>query len=175
MKRRTFIKDAGLAAAVLAGPSLASCVRKRGGEAENSIAGSFNYRDDGSFTLLQFTDTHYISGDPRSKRAMDCVEEALQGVKPDLVIHTGDILFGKPDIESALEILAPVSESGIPFSVALGNHDSQFGSSREEVFAAIRSLRGCINLPPKEGVYGCSNDVITLGSEDSPEKVLYIF
>ncbi len=176
MKRRTFIKDAGLAAAAaLAGPSLASCVRKRGGEADNSIAGSFNYRDDSSFTLLQFTDTHYISGDPRSKRALDCVEEALQGVKPDLVIHTGDILFGKPDIESALEILAPVSESGIPFAVALGNHDSQFGSSREEVFAAIRSLRGCINLPPKEGVYGCSNDVITLGSEDSPEKVLYIF
>ena len=128
---------------------------------------------DGRFKLLQFTDTHYISGDPRSERAMRCVEEALDAEKPDLVIHTGDLLFGRPDIESAIEILKPISERGIPFAVALGNHDSQFGSTRQKVFSAIRELPGCLNTAPKDGVYGCSNDVITLGK--GPEWVFYLF
>lgn len=176
MKRRTFLKDAAWATVTaIAAPSLASCTRKEGSGTDNKVAAKMSYRPDGGFTLLQITDTHYISGDTRSRRALECVEEALDSVKPDLVIHTGDILFGKPDIESALEILSPVSDRGIPFAVALGNHDSQFGSSREEVFGAIRSLKGCVNLPPKEGVYGCSNDVITLGSGDIPEKVFYLF
>ncbi len=159
------------------GPLLDACSSRRENpeDVRQKVARNFNYGPDGSFRVLQFTDTHYIAGDPRSSRAMECVCEALDAEKPDLVIHTGDILFGRPDIESALEILRPMSERGIPFAVALGNHDSQFGSTREEVFAAIRSLPCCINLPPKEGVYGCSNDVVTLSGPDGPDRALFLF
>lgn len=155
-------------------PSLPSCGRK-GGRTGNKISGDFHFGPDGTFTLLQFTDTHHITGDPRSQRALDCVNEALDAVKPDLVIHTGDILFGRPDIESALEILQPLADRNIPFAVALGNHDAQFGSSREDVFQAIRNLPGCVNLAPKEGVYGFSNDVITLSGASGVERVFYLF
>lgn len=103
------------------------------------------------------------------------MEEMIDAEKPDLIIHTGDIVFGRPDIESAMEILKPLADSGIPWAVALGNHDSQFGSTREDMFAAIRSLPGCINRPPKEGVYGCSNDVITLSGASGTERVFYLF
>lgn len=166
------------AAAVMV-PSLPSCGRRSGGLSKGTAAGDvardFSFGPDGSFTVLQFTDTHHITGDPRSQRALDCVNEALDGVKPDLVIHTGDIVFGRPDIPSALEILQPLAARGIPFAVALGNHDSQFGSSREEMFEAIRGIPGCVNLPPKEGVYGCSNDVITLSGAAGVERVFYLF
>ncbi len=155
-------------------PSLPSCGRK-GGRTGNKISGDFHFGPDGTFTLLQFTDTHHITGDPRSQRALDCVNEALDAVKPDLVIHTGDIVFGKPDIPSAHEILQPLADRNIPFAVALGNHDSQFGSSREAMFEAIRGIPGCVNLPPKEGVYGCSNDVITLSGAGGVERVFYLF
>ena len=178
MDRRSFLKQAalaGVAAAVLPSP-LSAAGRKRpavpGAAVEPSA--DVQYRSDGSFKLLQFTDTHYIAGDPRSERALRCVEEALDAEKPDLVIHTGDILFGRPDIRSAQEILRPIADRGIPFAVALGNHDAQFGSSREKVFEAIRSLPGCLNTAPKEGVYGCSNDVITL-SASRPERAFYLF
>ena len=177
MKRRSFLKGAAFAGvAAVVSPALPSCITAGGRKpSQQKPAADFGYRPDGSFKLLQFTDTHYISGDPRSQRAMDCVCEALDAEKPDLVIHTGDILFGRPDIESALEILRPISERGIPFAVALGNHDSQFGSSREDVFAAIRSLPGCVNDAPKDGVYGCSNDVITLSGLSGVDRALYIF
>lgn len=160
-------------------PALKGCSfatgRPSGVAPDLSVAGDFHFRPDGSFTVLQFTDTHYITGDPRSRRALECVQEALEAVKPDLVIHTGDIVFGRPDVESAVEILRPLAESGIPWAVALGNHDSQFGTSREAMFQAIRNLPGCVNLAPKEGVYGCSNDVLTLSGAKGVERVFYLF
>ncbi len=175
MKRRSFLKGAVfVAAGAAASPLLKACATSAPESSDLSVAGEFTYGPEGKFTLLQFTDTHYIAGDPRSERALSCVRDALEGVKPDLVIHTGDILFGRPDIPSALEILQPLSDSGIPWAVALGNHDSQFGSTREDMFRAIRALPGCINLPPKDGVYGCSNDVITL-SGGGLEHVFYLF
>ena len=142
---------------------------------DRRIARDFGYGPDGAFKLLQLTDTHYVAGDPRSERALRCVEEMLELERPNLVIHTGDILFGKPDVPSALEILRPLAESGIPWAVALGNHDSQFGTSREEMFRIIRELPGCVNLPPKDGVYGCSNDVITLSGPGGVDRVFYLF
>ena len=39
----------------------------------------------------------------------------------------------------------------------------------------IRDIPGCVNLPPKEGVYGCSNDVITLSGPGGVDRVLYLF
>lgn len=172
MKRRSFLKGAALAAAgVAAAPVLRAhdCASKVAPDLR--ITHKFNYGPDGTFKLLQLTDTHYIAGDSRSERALRCVEEMIALERPDFVIHTGDIVFGKPDIPSAIEVLRPLSDSGIPWAVALGNHDSQFGSTRQEMFQAIRDLPGCVNLPPKEGIYGCSNDVVTLGHD----RAFYLF
>ena len=176
MKRRPFLKGAALAVAgAAAAPVLLGCERRSSQTPDLGISRKFNYGPGGTFKVLQFTDTHYIKGDPRSERALRCVEEMIATEKPDLIIHTGDIVFGRPDIESAMEILKPMADSGIPWAVALGNHDSQFGSTREDMFSAIRSLPGCINLPPKEGVYGCSNDVVTLSGPGGPEHIFYLF
>ena len=177
MKRRTFLKDAAWASVLAAAaPSLAACSKaEETSKKQARLAATLPYRADGTFTVVQFTDTHYITGDPRSERALECVKEALEGVKPDLVIHTGDILFGKPDLQSAREILTPLADSGIPWAVALGNHDSQFGSTREEMYSLIRSLPGCLNTEPDPAVYGCSNDAIALEGAGGPDRVFYLF
>ena len=178
MKRRSFLKNAAfLTAAVTVVPALTDCARKESGgnPSPSEIARRFRYGPDGTFKVLQLTDTHYIAGDPRSERALSTVREMLDSERPDLVIHTGDIVFGRPDLQSAREILQPVADRGIPFAVALGNHDSQFGATREEMYRVIRAIPGCVNLPSKEGVYGCSNDVITLQGPGGTDRVLYLF
>lgn len=178
MKRRSFLKNAAfLSGAAALSPALPSCspLAEEEKKLDLETAGDFHYGPDGTFTVMQFTDTHYIAGDLHSSRALDCVKEALSSVKPDLVIHTGDIVFGRPDLDSAREILQPLSDSGIPWAVALGNHDSQFGSTREDMFRAIREMPGNVNLPPKAGVYGVSNDVITLSGASGVERVFYLF
>ena len=128
MNRRTFIKKSamagltGLAAAagvqeVLAGQSgkqkTASAATANEEDNLQQFA-KFKFNPDGKFKILHLTDTHYVSGDPRSERALKNVIEMLDSEKPDLVIHTGDIIFGRPAEESLREILAPISERKIP-------------------------------------------------------------
>ena len=139
-------------------------------------AASLQFNRDGSFKIVQLTDTHYISGDARSDRALRCVEEVLDVEKPDFVIHTGDIIFGAPAGPGLEEIFAPLVKRGVPFAVALGNHDGQFDLNRDEVYETIRGIPGCVNRPAAEkGITGNSNDVLTLSASDSLAFVLYLF
>jgi len=181
MDRRTFVKStAVLGAATLSG----NLAHAQGNKAEGTPAvtdagldkpcAEFSFRK-GKFKILQLTDTHYISGDPRSERALKNVEYVLDKEKPDLVIHTGDIIFGQPAEQSLRDILAPISERKIPFAVALGNHDGQFGLTRTQVFDVIKSIPGNINRGVP-GITGDSNDIITLSSESGESKwVFYLF
>lgn len=175
MKRRDFLKTS--AAAVAALSVMTELPVLAGRKCKKSTPGvhDLSFRPDGKFKLLQLTDTHYISGDPRSDRALRCVREMLEAEKPDLVIHTGDIIFGSPDKQSMVELLAPLAESGIPWAVTLGNHDAQFGSSRAELMETILAQPGCINQPSVPGLYGEGNSIITLSGPSGVERVFYLF
>ncbi len=134
----------------------------------------FSFRQDGTFRIMQLTDTHHITGDERSARGLDNVKRMLDLEKPDLVIHTGDIIFGKPAADCLREILTPIAERNIPFAVTLGNHDEEFGLTRREVLDVIRTIPGNINtLPP--AINGVSNGVVSIQSADNQTQwVLYL-
>ena len=176
MKRRDFIKHTAAAGLVSALPTIP--VVATNGTPETYEPQNFTFRPDGTFKILQFTDTHYIAGDARSERALKNVKEMLDIEKPDLVIHTGDVIFGKPAEQSLHEILTPISERKIPFAVALGNHDGQYDKSRKEVFDIIKTIPGNINRGV-EGIYGDSNDLVTLSSRHdkggAPKWAFYLF
>ncbi len=174
--RRTFIKDSALAGmAGMITTSSAAGVLSSEIKPENYEFSEtkLSFNKDGKFKILQITDTHYIAGNPKSKRALKNVEQMLDLEKPDLVIHTGDVIFGKPAEKSLRQILEPISERKIPFAVALGNHDEEYDKTREEVADIITSIPGNINVNAK-GIYGATNCVLTLGSSKN-DKVKWIF
>ncbi len=178
MDRRRFLKDS--AAVALAGGLLGINSEARASAAANGDAGvrvakDLKYRSDGKFKILQLTDTHYIKGDERSERALRNVCEMLDAEKPDFVIHTGDIVYGKPAEDSARAILQPLVDRNIPFAVAMGNHDSDFDLSRTEMYKVLRSIPGNVNTPDDLGINGCSNDILTLSGPDGVDRVLYLF
>ena len=187
MERRDFLKVAALTGAAIAVPGLEAVAadRKKATVAAPSSESAekyadkpvqkFNFRPDGKFKVMQITDTHYIAGNPKSERALKNVIEMLDIEKPDLVIHTGDIVYGNPADAAAREIFQPLVDRGVPFAVAFGNHESDFEMKREEIFEVVRSIKGNINTPMRSDVYGCSNDVITLSSENGVEQVFYLF
>ena len=175
MNRRTFLKST----AALGIGGLASSIPQQAWAEEQTINTAKNQTfkfKNGKFKVLQLTDTHYLTGDPRSERALKNVREMLDLEKPDLVIHTGDIIFGKPAEKSLREILGPMAERKIPFAVAMGNHDGQYDKNRREVADIIRSIPYNINVGV-EGVYGDTNDIITIESEkdNSTKWVFYLF
>lgn len=178
MKRRDFLKTSAMAAlsgVAIAVPVLGSAMDSNLQTEQKEGVIQFRFRPDGKFKILQITDTHYVTGDPKSRRTMDNLVEMLDLEKPDLVIHTGDIIYGNPAAQGFRELFQPIVDRGIPFAVALGNHDSDFELSRAAAFEVIRGIKGNVNTPLKEGVHGYSNDVITLASDAKVERAFYLF
>ena len=177
MKRRDFIRAAAIAVPAIATVDVTAATKRKVTEPQKPKEPelpSMQFRN-GKFKILQLTDTHFIEGDARSQRALDNVAELLDTEKPDLVIHTGDIIFGKPVRESLTHILSLITDRHIPFAVALGNHDEEFGLSRNEVLEHIRQMSGCLNTAAKP-MHGVSNDVITLKSSDGKNQwAFYLF
>ena len=175
ISRRTFLKStAALGIGGITG-SLPYQSWAKSSSANATKNQTFKFKN-GKFKVLQFTDTHYVAGDPRSERALKNVNQMLDIEKPDLVIHTGDVIFGKSAEQSLREILGPMVDRKIPFAVALGNHDGQFDKNRREVTDIIRSIPYNINIGVEE-IYGDTNDIITIESEkDNTTKwVFYLF
>ncbi|MUP37576.1 metallophosphoesterase family protein [Labilibaculum euxinus] len=178
MERRAFLKNSAFAGAlgVITSNVAANSLSVKQPENEISSISELSFNKEGKFKILQLTDTHYIAGNPESKRALNNVNQMLDLEKPDLVIHTGDVIFGIPAERSLREILSPISERKIPFAVALGNHDEEYDKTRDEVSEIINSMPYNINKNIK-GITGSTNCIITLNSskEENIEWVFYLF
>lgn len=139
------------------------------------VATELKFNKDGKFKILQLADTHVVYGDTLSERTLKNLNAVLDAEKPDFVIHTGDIVYGKPAKESALLALQALVDRKIPFAVALGNHDSDFDLSRAEIYELVRSVPGNVNTPADLGIDGYSNDILTLSGKNGLERVIYLF
>ncbi|WP_373804028.1 metallophosphoesterase, partial [Bacteroides heparinolyticus] len=58
------------------------------------------FRSDKKFKIVQFTDIHWVPGNPASEDAYACMNAVLDAEKPDLVVYTGDLVYGKPAAEA---------------------------------------------------------------------------
>lgn len=130
----------------------------------------------GKFKIVQFTDVHYIAGNPKADIAVTRINDVLNAEKPDLVLFTGDVIFGTPAEESYRTIMNLVADKQIPFAVTFGNHDDEQGMSRKQLFELLQTYTG--NLTDSVvGVSGASNFILPILSSDGKEKdcLLYGF
>lgn len=109
-------------------------------------------REDGTFKIVQISDTHMVTGVGVCKDASDAdgqplpeseadplTVDFLGGIldveKPDLVILTGDQLHHDiSDSQSTLfKVVTPLIERSIPYAAVFGNHDDEgaYALSRE--------------------------------------------
>ena len=126
--------------------------------------GSLRFNSDGSFKIVQFTDTQDDQDiDPRTVRLMEAV---LDEQKPDLVVFTGDNVRSGPetpdDVWAAIEHIAgPLEDRGIPWLIAFGNHDEDHtgktGIGRTELLEHYMSYPNNINQLGPPGVHGTGN------------------
>ncbi|WP_369130969.1 metallophosphoesterase [Modestobacter roseus] len=82
--------------------------------------------------------------------------------EPDVVLLGGDFVYHagpdvEPEVETALELLAPLLESGIPTYAVLGNHDYASGAA-EELTAALEGAGVPVLLNESEPVPGTGDD-----------------
>ena len=105
---------------------------------------------DGEFKIMQITDVHIVgsilsvSGD---RKALNAVASMITSEKPDLVVITGDISFAVPYLatinnhRSHSLFITLMENLGVYYTVAFGNHDSEFYNvlSRSKVASLYES------------------------------------
>ncbi|MDI9603988.1 MAG: metallophosphoesterase family protein [Bacteroidota bacterium] len=136
-------------------------------------AQKLSFNEDGTFKIVQFTDMHYRHGDARSDTTLLLIDRVLDAEKPDLVVYTGDIVTG-PVQEGWNRVTAPTIEREIPFIVTLGNHDHEYGVTRDEIAAMITAYPYNLNSPFGATPDRVMDNVIPIYGSDKPlhEKAL---
>lgn len=133
-----------------------------------------------TFKIMQIADTQ--EGRKISPDTIDLINAALDREEPDLVVYSGDQIWGirnfkgsREAVKQALEALTePVRDRNIPFTICFGNHDRQVGLTNEEQFEIYRELDGFIG-ESAEGIDGCANHVIEIKNNNELKFLLYLF
>ena len=86
------------------------------------------FNKDGKFKIVQFTDVHYIHGNPKSAVSLERINEVLDAEKPDLVLFTGDVIYGQPAEEGMRTIL---NFSGQPPNTLRSEHSAITMTNRD--------------------------------------------
>ncbi|MCO5584294.1 hypothetical protein L7F22_038218 [Adiantum nelumboides] len=137
------------------------------------------FKPDGHFKILQVADMHYANGgstkceDVLPKEYERCsdlnttafVERLIAAEKPDLIVFSGDNIFGRDTLDprgSMKAAFAPAINAGIPWAAILGNHDQESTLSRFHVMEHISNMKHTLSqvYPSKIGP-NSGNDVLT--------------
>ena len=111
-----------------------------------------------------------------SEEAAERMNEVLDVEKPDLVIYTGDLVFGKPASEALSKALEPVVFPPFAFCRDLGKPDDEQDMTRIELLEYIKDMPGNLTSTTA-GISGVTNYVLPLKSEDGKKDaaMLYVF
>ncbi|KAJ9562382.1 hypothetical protein OSB04_007542 [Centaurea solstitialis] len=143
----------------------------------NSGIQQLRFDKKGEFKILQVADMHYADGkqtpceDVLPEQFAHCsdlnttffIERMIQAEKPDLIVFTGDNIYGADTtdpIASMNAAFAPAVTSNIPWAAVLGNHDQESTLSREGVMRHIVGMKHTLsqlNPPGDDLIDGFGN------------------
>lgn len=137
-----------------------------------------NYKND-NFKIMQIADVQ--EGANVSPDTITLIDKALELENPDLVVFSGDQIWqkssfkgNKETVERVLrEIIKPVTDRKIPFTICFGNHDRQVGVSNEEQFEIYKKIDGFVGETTPE-IDGTANHCIEINKDGKTEFLLYL-
>lgn len=138
-----------------------------------SAAAQLRFDHNGEFKIVQFTDLHINAYKAESNIAFERMKDVIASEKPDLIVITGDIVYSSPADKPLKKVMDCISSYNIPFCTVFGNHDSDFGMSRDELAAIIKSYPNCLLPSSRSEDYVL--EILSSGktSDSKPAALLY--
>jgi len=134
--------------------------------------------EQGKFRVLFLSDLH--GGYGQSEQLAQAIEAMVDYTKPDLVMLNGDTAgCGPIHVETAEQVremlkidTEPMEKRGIPWAHTFGNHDDNYGMSREEQEPIYESFPLCVSKHGEEQMAGVANYCLPILAHDS-EKIVF--
>lgn len=149
------------------------------------MSGNLSFRQDGTFTIVQFTDLHWMDGRAEDQRTRELMERVLEAEQPDLVVFTGDLIYTGPvspgdqectQPEQAFrEAVAVVENAGFPWAFVFGNHDTEKGITRRELMQIALEHPHTLAEPGPEEIAGTGNYSLEIAAPDGRAAALLYF
>ncbi len=123
------------------------------------------FNDNGKFKILVFADVQ--TGYPMDEDMIYFITEALRYEHPDLVVFTGDNV-NNPELKTYEQMLTPLIEAGVPYTMVLGNHDQENsgGMTREEIVAEYQKYEGFLGYDADPTIHGAGTHNLPILSSD---------
>ena len=148
--------------------------------ADGSKNGNLQFGEDGKFEILLFADVQ--DGYPFHNDFKVFMNEALDKTQPDLVIFLGDIIMSAETSEDYWkgfdELLTPLVERDIPFTLVFGNHDDQDThkeSTKDEKFAKYMTYGNCLAYDADPSLHGTGTHNLEILSSDGSKTAFNLW
>lgn len=123
------------------------------------------------YTILLFSDIQIGVGPSRAIKALRMMDELVEQTNPDFIMTAGDNTYFAFSDFLSIPIINKMDSYGIPWSVVLGNHDSEGIADRKWVGNQYESAEHSLFKMGPDNVYGVGNYVIDIVDEDG--KAVY--
>lgn len=111
-----------------------------------------SFNADGTFKVLQFTDTHIRTFNvEEAQEVYDRIDHMVKAEKPDLIVFTGDVILVKPAAPEWNRLVKALDSYEIPWVIVYGNHDAEQNISRAEMSSIVVSGKYTLNTLNEAG------------------------
>ncbi len=128
------------------------------------------FDENGKFKILVLAD---VQDDyPVQKDTITFINESLDYCQPDIVVFCGDNIMTE-DIRAYEQVLNPIVERDIPFTLVFGNHDDESSIlTKEEQLEQYQQFEGCLAYDADPSLHGCATHNLPVLSSDG-EKLAF--
>lgn len=148
---------------------------------------------DGKFKILQVADLHFSTGvgecrDPApasiapgcqaDPRTIKFIQKVLDIEKPDIVVMTGDQVYGPtaPDSESALyKVVKTFIDRKLPYACIMGNHDDEGSLSRQQSMFMSSNLPYSLGSVGPSSISGYGNYVLDIKDSQNQNSAITFY
>ncbi len=138
------------------------------------VAGdALQFGADGKFQILVLADVQ--DNYPVNDDTIQYIKEALDTVKPDLVVFNGDNIV-TDDVRAYEQLLTPLVERGQKFSFVFGNHDDESTDlTNDDLLKIYQSYEGCLAYDADPALHGTATHNLPILSSDGTKTAFNLW